>query len=359
MSHTTIHIAGREIGKGKPCFVVAEVSGNHNGDYAMAEAIVRAAAEAGADAIKLQTYTQETMTIDSDKPWFYLQGDDTPASWKAQNLYGLYGTAYTPWEWQPKLKELTESLGLVFFSSAFDATSVDFLEKMDVPCYKIASYEATDIPLLQKVAATGKPVILSVGFAVLEEVEEAVAALRAAGAKDLAVLHCVTAYQGDAHDADMNLSTIEDIAKRFGVVVGFSDNNGGIEAPVAAVLAGASIIEKHVTLSRAAGGPDARFSLEPQELKAMVERIRGAERILGTPTYGPVSPQEERYKMLRRSLFAVQDIKAGEEFSAQSVRVIRPAHGLPPKMLPSVLGRRASRDIERGTPLSLEDIADA
>lgn len=356
MSKPCITIAGRPVGAGEPTFVIVEVSANHNQKYEEAEAIVHAAKEAGADAVKLQTYTPDTMTIDSDKKWFHLSGEDTPELWKKENLYKLYGTACTPWEWQPKLKKLAEDLGLIFFSTPFDETAVDFLEEMDVPCYKIASYEATDIPLLKKIASTGKPVIMSIGFANLDEVEDAVATLRDNGTTELAILHCVTAYAADAEAAAMNLATIRDIEERFSVVAGFSDNNGGIEAPIAAVLAGASIIEKHVIMDRAAGGPDARFSLEPKELKEMVKGIREAEKLLGKAHYGPINETEENYKNLRRSVFVVKDIKKGEAFSAENIRVIRPAYGLPPKEYESLLGQRAMRDLEHGDPLRVGDI---
>lgn len=349
-------IAGRTIGDGEPCFIVAEISGNHNQKYEEAEALIRAAKAAGADGVKLQTYTPDTMTIDSSKKWFYLGGNDTPEAWRKGNLYALYGTAYTPWEWQPKLKKVAEALGLIFFSTPFDATAVDFLETMDVPCYKIASYEATDIPLLKKVASTGKPVILSVGFATLDEVEEAVATLRGAGVKELAVLHCVTAYAEEPQAGSMNLRTIRDIAERFSVVSGFSDNNGGIEFAIAAVYAGTSLIEKHLILDRSTGGPDARFSLEPHEFAAMVEGVRRAEAALGSAQYGPVNDAEENYKTLRRSLFVVRDIKKGEKFTETNLRVIRPAYGLPPKYYDQVIGKRAMRDIERGDPLRDGDV---
>ncbi|MBI5644482.1 pseudaminic acid synthase [Candidatus Kaiserbacteria bacterium] len=351
-----ISIGGRKIGPGEPCLIVAEVSANHHQKYEEAEAIVRAAKEAGADAVKLQTYTPDTMTIDSDKKWFYLGGENTPASWKKDNLYKLYGTAYTPWEWQPKLKKLAESLGLIFFSTPFDATAVDFLEKMNVPCYKIASYEATDIPLLKKVASTGKPVIISIGFAELSEAEEALKTLRDSGTKDIAVLHCVTAYSDDPQPENMNLRTIRDIAERFGVVSGFSDNNAGIEVPIASVYAGASIIEKHLILDRKAGGPDARFSIEPAELKALVDGVRHAEKALGMVHYGPINDDEKNYKTLRRSIFAVADIAEGETFTEKNIRVIRPAYGLPPREYERALGKKASRPIERGEPLGHDSI---
>ena len=354
-------ISNREVGQNSPAFLVAEISANHRQQYEEAVRLVEAAAKAGADAVKFQTYTPDTITIDSDKKWFFLGGEDTPSDWKRSNLYELYKGAYTPWDWQPKLKELAEKLGLIFFSSPFDETAVDFLEKMEVPCYKVASYEATHLPLLKKIAETGKPVIMSVGFASLEEIEEAVRTLRENGAKEIAVLHCVTAYSDNPRPEDMHLANIKDIAERFGVVSGFSDNNAGIEAPVAAVIAGASIIEKHFILSRAKGGPDARFSIEPEEFKKMAGLIRRGENIYskgefeaaqGEVFYGPVSPAEENFRNLRRSIFAVADIKKGEVFTKENIRVIRPAFGLEPKFYEEVLGKRAVSDIERGTPFS-------
>ncbi|PIR82471.1 pseudaminic acid synthase [Candidatus Kaiserbacteria bacterium CG10_big_fil_rev_8_21_14_0_10_59_10] len=349
-------VSGRKIGPGEPCFIVAEISANHHQKYEEAEALVKAAKAAGADAVKFQTYTPDTMTIDSDKKWFFLEGENTPESWKKSNLYDLYATAYTPWEWQPKLKELAEELGIAFFSTPFDETAVDFLEEMDVPCYKIASYEATDIPLLKKVASTGKPVILSIGFAELHEVEEAVRTVREAGAREVALLHCVTAYADEPRPECMNLRTIRDIAERFDVVSGFSDNNAGIEAPVASVYAGASIVEKHFMLDRSTGGPDSRFSVEPDEFAEMVRGIRRAEVLLGRVRYGPAGEDEKNYKKLRRSLFAVSDIKKGDVFTPKNVRVIRPAYGLSPNRYDDVIGRRAAHDIERGTPLSEGDV---
>lgn len=355
---TPITIGNRRVGAGEPTFIITEVSGNHHQNYEEAEAIIRAAAAAGSDAIKLQTYTSDTMTINSDKKWFFLGGEDTPALWKEQNLYDLYGTASTPWEWQPRLKELTESLGMVFFSTPFDETAVDFLESLDVPCYKVASYEATDLPLLRKIASTGKPIIISIGFASLGEVEEALATLRTAGAKDIIVLHCVTAYSGTPNPELFHLRTIRDISERFDVISGFSDNNAGTAFPIASVYAGASVIEKHVTLSRNDGGPDARFSIEPNELAEMISGVREAEKVMGIPHYGPANADEERYKMLRRSLFVVKDVKTGEIFTKENVRVIRPGFGLPPREYEKVLGKKAIKDIERGDPLTEADITE-
>lgn len=346
----------RKIGPGQPAFIVAEMSGNHNQSYEKAVKIIHAAAKAGVDAIKLQTYTPDTMTINSDKKWFFLKNKGAPESWGKANLYKLYDTAYTPWAWQPKLKKIAEKLGLVFFSTPFDATAVDFLKKMNVPCYKIASYEATDIPLLVKVARTKKPIIISVGFASRGEIALAIKTLRKNGAKEIAVLHCVTGYAASAQPQDMNLATIRDISKKFDVVSGFSDNNAGIKYPLWAVLSGASIIEKHFLLKRSDGGPDARFSLKPAEMKKMVGLIRKAEIALGRAHYGPASEAEKNYRRLRRSIFAVKDIRKGQKFTKDNIQVIRPAYGLESKYYSKVIGKKAALDIERETPLTWKHI---
>ncbi len=340
------------IGPGNPCFIVAEMSGNHNQSYDKAVEIITAAAEAGADAIKIQTYTPDTMTIDCDKDVFIVKGKDNPELWKGQVLYDLYKTAYTPWEWDIDLKKVAENLGLTFFSTPFDPSSVDFLEKLDVPCYKIASYEATDLLLLRRVAQTGKPVIISVGFATRDEVDFALSTLRKYGAKDIVVLHCVTAYSGDPKIDEMNLHTMIDIRERYDVVSGFSDNNAGVEIPCVAVAMGAAVIEKHFMIGRIEGGPDARFSIEPNEFKEMVQKIRRIESIMGRVQYGCQSAQEEQNTFFRRSLFVVADIKKGEVFTTKNVRSIRPSTGMETKYYDDVLGKRAVGDIERGMPLS-------
>lgn len=340
------------IGPGHPCFIVAEMSGNHNQDYNKAVEIVKAAAAAGADAIKIQTYTPDTMTIDSDKEWFVVNGKDNPETWKGQKLYDLYKKAYTPWEWDAPLKKIAEDFGLVFFSTPFDPSSVDFLEKLNPPCYKISSYEVTDIPLLRRVAQTGKPIIISVGFASEEEVTEALKTLRESGAKDIAVLHCVTAYSGEPNITEINLSTMLDIRDRYDVVVGFSDNNAGIEVPVTAVALGASIIEKHFIMDRSEGGADARFSVAPTEFADMVGQIRRVEVMRGRVHYGCQSDKERENILFRRSLFVVADMRKGEQFTPDTIRCIRPSSGLPPKHYDEVLGKQASQDIEHGTPLS-------
>jgi pseudaminic acid synthase len=344
----SIQIGARRVGPGFPVYCIAEVSANHHQNFDEAVEIVRAAKDAGADAVKLQTYTPDTITIASDREEFRIGGGTI---WDGQNLYKLYGEAYTPWEWQPKLKKAANDLGMDCFSSAFDATAVDFLEKMGVPAHKVASFELVDMPLIQKMARTGKPLIMSTGMATIEEIEEAVAAARQAGATQIALLKCTSAYP--ARPEEMNLRTIPELQRRFEVPVGLSDHTMGIAAPVAAVALGACIIEKHLTLSRSTPGPDSGFSLEPAEFKAMVDAVRVAEKALGEVHFG-VSEKEANSLVFRRSLFIVNAIKRGEPFTAENVRSIRPGHGLHTRHLTEVLGRKASRDIERGTPMSWE-----
>jgi N-acetylneuraminate synthase len=339
------------VGPGAPVYVVAEISANHNQSYDEAVRLVHAAKEAGADAVKLQTYTPDTMTIDCRSDLFRISKGTI---WEGRNLHDLYAEAYTPWDWQPKLKTVASDLGLDLFSTPFDATAVDFLKKMGVPAYKIASFELVDTALLQKVASTGKPVIMSTGMATFGEIEEAVQTLRQSGCTQLALLKCNSGYP--APPAEMNLRTIPHMAEAFGVPVGLSDHTLGIAVPVAAVALGACIVEKHFTLARADGGPDSAFSLEPHEFKAMVDAVRVAERALGRVSYEPTS-REAASRLLRRSLFVVEDMKAGDVFTAKNVRSIRPGHGLAPRHLPEVLGRRAARDIARGTPLSCDIVA--
>jgi N-acetylneuraminate synthase len=326
--------------------VIAELSGNHGQDFDQAVRLVRAAHEAGADAIKLQTYTPDTLTLDCDAEWFRVQKGTI---WEGKTLYGLYGEAYTPWEWQPKLMSLADELGLPLFSTPFDPSSIDFLEEMGVPAYKIASFEIVDLPLIRRAASTGKPLIVSTGMASLEEIGEAVEAARAAGCRELALLKCTSAYPALA--SEMNLRTIPDMAGRFGLPVGLSDHTLGIAASISAVTLGARIIEKHLTLSRAEPGPDSSFSLEPEEFATLVAAVREAEQAMGTASYAP-SPHEIPSRVFRRSLFVVRDVAEGEPLTEENVRSIRPAHGLPPKHLPEVLGRPAARAIDRGTPLS-------
>lgn len=340
-------IGNREIGSGQPVFIVAELSGNHNQSFERAKELIRAACEAGADAVKSQTYTPDTITIDSDKEWFQIKANE---SWTGQTLYDLYKTAYTPWEWLPEMKKISESYGVPFFSSVFDETAVDFCEKIGVPAYKIASFELVDVGLLKKIASTRKPVIISRGMASLEELRLALSTLKENGTSQIAVLHCVSSYP--ALPEEMNLATISDLNKKFPeVVIGLSDHTLGISVATASVVLGASIIEKHLTLRRSDGGPDAEFSFEPAELKTLIQSIQEVEKAIGHVQYG--SGQREKENIIfRRSLFVVKDIKAGEEFSQENIRSIRPGHGLSPKYLPEVLGKKAAKDIERGTPLS-------
>ena len=341
-----IKIAERTIGAGHPVYVIAELSANHGQNFDQAVRIVEAAKQAGADAVKLQTYTADTITIRSDKPYFRVGGGTL---WDGRTLHDLYREASTPWEWQPKLKKIAEDLGLHLFSSPFDDTAVDFLARMDVPAYKLASFELVDIGLIQKMARTGKPLIMSTGMATVEEIEEAVQTARQAGALEIALLKCTSAYP--ALPEEMNLRTIPELAQRFDVPAGLSDHTMGIATPVAAVALGACIIEKHLTLSRAEPGPDSAFSLEPQEFKAMVDAVRVAEKALGEIHFG-ISEKESASRVFRRSLFVVRDVKQGQPFSADDVRSIRPGHGLHTRHLPEVLGKPAARDIERGTPLT-------
>lgn len=348
----TIEIAGRTIGPGHPAYIIAELSANHHQSFDQAVAVVRAAKDAGADALKLQTYTPDTITIDSDKPPFIVQG----TIWQNRKLHDLYAEAYTPWEWQPKLKEIAAELGLDLFSSAFDATSVEFLQEMDMPAYKIASFENVDIPLLRTVARVGKPVIMSTGMATLAEIEEAVAALRSAGAHDIALLKCTSAYPAPPEEA--NLLTIRDLVHRFGVPVGLSDHTMGVSVPVVAVSLGACIIEKHLTLSRSDSGPDSVFSLEPQEFAEMVRAVRTAETALGEARYGP-SERELPSLAFRRSLFVVRDMEAGEKFTPETIRSIRPGHGLHTRYYDEIIGAAAAKPIERGTPMSWDLVAGA
>ena len=346
MNSGHIQVGKSRVGPGYPVYIVAEMSANHNQDFDQAVKILEAAREAGADAVKLQTYTADTLTINSAESCFRIRGG-TP--WDGRNLYELYQEAYTPWEWQPKLKALAEEMGLGFFSTAFDPTAVDFLERLGVPVHKVASFELVDLGLIEKMAATGKPLILSTGMATLGEIEEAVQTARNAGAGQIVLLKCTSAYP--APPEDMNLRTIPHLSQAFHVPVGLSDHTLGIAVPVAAVALGACLVEKHFTLSRALPGPDSAFSLEPGEFKAMVEAIRIAEKAMGGIRYG-ISPQEARSRVFRRSLFVVEDMEAGEIFQESNVRSIRPGGGLAPRHLPEILGRRAGQKIGRGTPLT-------
>lgn len=345
------HIAGRPVGPGAPVYIVAEMSANHLHDLGRARDLLQAAKDAGVDAVKLQTYTADTLTIDCDAAPFRI-GPGT--LWEGRSLYDLYGEAHTPWAWHAELAQRAAELDLHLFSTPFDATAVNFLEELNMPAHKIASFEVVDLELIRCVAETGKPIIMSTGMASLAEIEEAVATVRAAGNSQLALLKCTSAYPSPPDT--MNLRTIPHLAEAFDVVVGLSDHTLGVAVPVTAVALGISIVEKHFTLSRQDPGPDSAFSLEPHELAEMVRAIRVAEQALGRVTYG-VGDKEKASRAFRRSLFVVEDIAAGEILSRDNIRSIRPGHGLAPRHLPSVLGRRAARAITRGTPLAWEHLA--
>lgn len=331
-------------------FVIAELSANHNGSIERAEQIVRAAADAGADAVKLQTYTADTMTIPCDNEYFRIKG----TLWEGRTLHDLYQEAHTPWEWTPRLMALAKDLGIDCFSTPFDATAVDFLEDCNVSRYKVASFELVDTPLLKKIAATGKPVILSTGMATLAEIDEAVRALRENGAGELTLLKCTSAYPAPAEEA--NLRTIPHLAHAFGCKAGLSDHTMGSAVAVTAVALGAAMVEKHFTLARADGGPDGSFSMEPAEFKQMVQDIRTAEKALGAVCYDLTDKQKES-KVFRRSLFAVRDIRAGEPFTPENVRSIRPGYGLPPKYYDLILKQKAAYDIKTGTPFQWDALS--
>ena len=339
-----IKIYDRYIGKDWPCYIIAEMSANHAGDMKRAIEIIYAAKEAGADCIKIQTYTPDTMTIDSDKEWFKIK----KGTWKGENLYKLYEKAYTPWTWQARLKEEAEKIGLHFLSTPFDKTSVDFLESLGVHFYKIASFEVTDIPLIKYISSKGKPIIMSTGMATLEEIDEAVTSVRSLGNNGLCLLKCSSAYP--AIPEDMNLRTMINLDETFGVIAGLSDHSLGSVSAITAVAMGGKIVEKHFCMSREIENPDASFSMEPHEFKQMVQDIRAAERAIGSVDYS-VSEKEECSKTFRRSIFVVRDINKGEAFTQENIRVIRPSFGIEPKYYEDIFGKKATKDIERGTPL--------
>ncbi len=343
-----LKVGDKKIGKNYQVFIIAEMSANHLQKFDNAVKIIKAAKEAGADAIKLQTYTPDTITIDCDNEYFQIKQGTL---WDGQSFYQLYKNAYTPWEWQPRLKEIAESEGLICFSSAFDKTAVDFLEGINVPAYKIASFEITDIPLIEYVASKGKPVIISTGIAALSDIEEAVNACKRMGNNQMALLKCVSAYPTPLED--VNLRTIPNLAETFKTVVGLSDHTLGISVPIASVALGVCIIEKHLTLDRKLGGPDAAFSLEPAEFKAMVKSVREVGKALGEVSYD-LTEKMKKSREFSRSLFVVKDIKAGEIFTEENVRSIRPCYGLAPKYLKNILGAQAKMNIKKGTPLKWE-----
>lgn len=337
-------IGKREIGNGAPAYLIAEMSANHAGELTLAKEIIHAAKEAGADCIKVQTYTPDTLTIDSDQPYFHIKD----GTWGGTNLYQLYQKAYMPWEWQGELRKEAKKVGIDFFSTPFDKSAVDFLEEIGVEFYKIASFELIDLPLVGYIASKGKPIIMSTGMATLSEIDEAVSTIRNCGNEKLALLRCASAYP--AITDEMNLRTMQNMAETFQVPVGLSDHSMGAVGAVTAVALGASIIEKHFCIDRSIENPDASFSMNPKEYSQMVKDIRQAERAIGRVRYG-MTEQEKNSKLFRRSIFCVRDIKKGERITEENVRVIRPGNGMAPKFYPEILGQRALMDIERGTPL--------
>ena len=345
-------IAGRAVGKDCPPFIIAEMSGNHNRSLDRALELVDAAAASGAHALKLQTYTADTMTLDLDEGEFHIS--DPQSLWKDTSLYQLYQLAHTPWEWHEPIFDRCREKGMICFSTPFDDTAVDFLEGLDVPCYKIASFENADLPLIRKVAATGRPMILSTGMASVAELDETVRAARQWGCKDLILLKCTSTYP--ASPEHTNILTIPHLRELFGCQVGLSDHTLGVGVSIASVALGATVIEKHFTLRRADGGVDAAFSLEPDEMRNLVEETERAWRALGTVNYGP-TVQEMKSLVFRRSLYVVRDMKAGDVFSPDNVRSIRPGNGLAPKFIDVVIGRSAAVDLKRGTALQWAHLA--
>lgn len=341
-----LSIANRIIGLDNPVFIIAELSANHRQDINIAIESIKAMKKAGADAVKLQTYTPDTITIDCDNEYFQIKHGTI---WDGVNLYDLYKEAYTPWEWHPILKKAAEEIGLVFFSTPFDNTAVDFLDKMDVPAYKVASLEITDIPLIEYIASKGKPVILSTGIAKLSDIENAIEACKRAGNEKIIILKCTTEYPTPLED--VNLKTIPNLAETFNQLIGLSDHSLGISVPIAAVCLGACVIEKHFILSKDLGGPDSSFSLDPQEFMAMVKSIREAEKAMGKVNY-ELSEKVLRSREFCRSLFVVKDMNAGEEFTTENVRSIRPGYGLKPKYINCVLNKKARHNIKKGSPLT-------
>lgn len=349
MSPSTIYLGAVPIGPSHPPVVIAEMSGNHNGNLEMAFDIVRAVADTGAQVLKLQTYTPDTLTIDAETPSFRIS--DAHELWSGRTLYDLYANAYTPWEWHEPIFDLARELGLTLFSSPFDSTAIDLLEKLDAPAYKVASSEIVDLPLVTRMAETGKPMVISTGMATLAEIDAAVRAARATGNEQIIVLGCTASYPAPPEES--NLRRIPTLAATLGVQVGLSDHTPGVGAAVAAVALGATLIEKHVTLSREGGGVDASFSLEPSELRSLRVETERAWSALGSAVVGP-TPHEQEGLRFRRSLFVVSDVRAGEVVTQANVRSIRPAGGLSPAAMDTVLGRRFSVDVPRGTPLSWE-----
>ena len=346
---STFHINGRAVGDGNPAYIIAEMSGNHAGSIERALELIRMAKEAGADCVKIQTYTPDTMTIDCHNEYFQVE----KGTWEGENLYSLYQKAYTPWEWQEQLRDEAAKVGIDFLSTPFDHTSVDFLENLGVGFYKIASFELVDIPLLEYIASKMKPIIMSTAMGTLEEINEAVEAIYRTGNRQLALMKCSSAYP--AKSEEMNLSTIRDLKARFDIPVGLSDHSMGYFSAATAVAMGANIIEKHFCISRAVKNPDSSFSMEPEEFREMVCQVREVEKAMGKVYYG-VTKQEESNTCFRRSLFVVKDIAAGEVFTPENIRSIRPSYGLKPKYYKDVLGKTAKHELKRGTPLAFADI---
>jgi len=339
-----LQIDNFKINQGKT-FIIAEVSANHNQNYEIAKEMIKAAKDAGADAVKLQTYTADTMTLDVDNEYFTIKQDTI---WDGRNLYDLYKEAYTPWEWQPKLKNYADEIGIILFSTPFDKTSVDFLENMNVSAYKIASFEITDLPLIKYVAQKQKPIIISTGIASLEDIQEAIKVCKMQGNEDIILLKCTSAYPAQLEDA--NLLTINDLKEKFKLDIGFSDHTLGITAPITAVALGACVIEKHFILDKSMGGLDSEFSLDINEFKEMVKAVRDTEKLLGKISY-EMTEKKLKSREFSRSLFIAKDIKKGEIFTEKNVRIVRPAFGLAPKYIDKVLGKTADKDYIKGTPL--------
>lgn len=344
-----MRIDGFDIGVAHKPFVIAEMSGNHNQSLERALEIVEATARSGVHALKLQTYTADTMTLDINEGEFFI--NDPNSLWYGNSLYKLYQQAYTPWEWHKPIMELAKQLGLICFSTPFDETAVDFLESLNVPCYKIASFENTDIPLIKRVAATGKPIIISTGMATIAELDESVCAARAAGCDDLILLKCTSNYPASPENS--NLRTIPHMRELFDCEVGLSDHTMGIGAAIAAVALGATVVEKHLTLSRSDGGVDSVFSLEPEEMRCLVVETERAWQALGQVSYGPTDSEKDSL-LFRRSLYITADMKAGDVFTRDNLRAIRPGYGLAPKYLEMLIGKRVDRDATKGTPMSWE-----
>jgi len=344
-----IQIAHRWVGRNQPCFIIAELSANHLHDFQRAKNLIAEAKQCGVDAVKIQTYTPDTLTIDCDNELFQIKHP----VWGGQTLYELYGKAYIPWEWHQDLKNYAEQLGLVFFSTTYDISSANFLEKLNVPVYKIASFELVDLPFLKDIAAKGKPIILSTGMATLDEIASAVQTIREQGNEDIILLKCTSAYPAKAEE--MNLRGIPVLSENFNVIVGLSDHSLSNDVTIAAVTLGAKVIEKHFTLSRQDGGPDASFSLEPNEMQTLVQSIRNIEKALKVPEFGP-TPEERKNLSFRRSLFVIKDIHKGERITEEHVRSIRPGYGLDPRYYFNIIGKRVVKDVKRGAPLSFDAI---